>query len=110
MAGKLHITPVGYAVTFAALLLLTAITLGLSYVDLGRMAIPVAMTIASTKVVLVALFFMHLAEQRATNRIVAATAVVFVALLVILMVVDVDTRPGLAGEVEPREPLPPPQR
>lgn len=110
MADKLHVTPLGYAVTFAALLLLTGVTLGLSYVDLGRMAIPVAMTIASTKVVLVALFFMHLAEQRATNRIIAGTAVLFVALLVVLMVVDVDTRPGMSGEIQPREPLPPPQR
>jgi cytochrome c oxidase subunit IV len=111
MARSSHLGPLGYGVTFGVLLLLTGVTLGLSYVDLGRFGVPIALAIASTKALLVALFFMHLVEQRASNRIVAATAIAFVALLVTLMVVDVDTRPGMQGEMLERpEPLPPPQR
>ena len=111
MAGTTHVTPLGYALTFGALLLLTGLTLGLSFVDLGRWSVPVALTIASTKASLVALFFMHLVEQRTSNRLVAVTGIVFVGLLVGLMVVDVDTRPAMEGDLVDRaEPRPPPQR
>lgn len=108
---KHHVTPLGYLATFGALLLLSGITLALSFVHLGRWSVAIALLIASTKALLVALFFMHLVEQRTTNRLVAVTAIVFVGLLVGLMVVDVDTRPGLSTKsVDRPPPLPPGQR
>jgi cytochrome c oxidase subunit IV len=111
MPRKSHVTPLGYAITFGVLLLLTGLTLGLSYVELGRWGVPVALVIASVKSLLVALFFMHLVEERTSNRLVAASAIVFVALLVSLMVLDVQTRPALDGDVADRPaPLAPPQR
>ncbi len=42
------------------LVLLTAVTVGVSYLDLGFFNVPVALGIACTKVTLVLLFFMHL--------------------------------------------------
>lgn len=44
----------------AALLVLTVITVGVSYMDLGFFNVPVALAIACTKVTFVLLFFMHL--------------------------------------------------
>ena len=47
-------------VTLAALFVLTGVTVGASYVDLGRLNVWVALTIASLKGTLVLLFFMHM--------------------------------------------------
>jgi cytochrome c oxidase subunit 4 len=44
----------------AALLLLTGVTVGISYFDMGIFNVVLALGIASTKVSLVLLFFMHL--------------------------------------------------
>jgi cytochrome c oxidase subunit 4 len=44
----------------AVLLVLTIITVGISYVDLGFYNVPLALAIACTKVTFVLLFFMHL--------------------------------------------------
>lgn len=44
----------------AVLLVLTGVTVGVSYMDLGFFNVPVALTIACTKVTFVLLFFMHL--------------------------------------------------
>ena len=59
--GQLHIT--GYGRLFGvilALLILTGITVAVSYVNLGFYNVPIALFIASTKSSLVLLFFMHL--------------------------------------------------
>jgi cytochrome c oxidase subunit 4 len=57
-----HITSeVTYYVIFAALIALTVLTITLSFVELGGgMHLIVGLAIATTKAVLVALFFMHL--------------------------------------------------
>lgn len=47
-------------VVLAILLVLTGVTVGASYFDLGVWNVPVALTIACTKVTFVLLFFMHL--------------------------------------------------
>jgi len=44
----------------AILLVLTGITVGVSYIHLGFLNVPVALAIACTKVTFVLLFFMHL--------------------------------------------------
>ena len=49
-----------YFMVFLALMLGTAITVAVTYVDLGFMNLTVAMAIAITKAMLVILFFMHL--------------------------------------------------
>ncbi len=43
-----------------ALLLLTCITVGVSYIDLGKLNVWISLLIASSKATLVVLFFMHL--------------------------------------------------
>jgi cytochrome c oxidase subunit 4 len=75
-----------------ALLILTFTTYVTGRMHLGTLALPLALTIAVTKSLLVILFFMHLWEQKGANRIVIGTSFVFVALIVTLTVADVATR------------------
>ena len=53
-----------YITVWALLLLLTLVTLLMSYVRLGVFNAVVALLIASVKASLVALFFMHLKDER----------------------------------------------
>jgi len=62
-----------YIIVWIALLILTVLTWGVSYINLGMGNVAVALLIASLKAALVALFFMHL---RYENRLVWAFALV----------------------------------
>ena len=87
-----HHSALPYIGVWVALVLLTATTYVTGSMHLGTWALPLALIIASSKSLLVILFFMHLWEQKGANRIVIATAFVFVALLISLTVGDVATR------------------
>jgi len=102
MAGPGAATPVEhahashvarYAIVWIALLALTFATWGLSRFHIpGGWGVAVALGIATAKSALVALFFMHLWDQRGANRLVLVTSLVFVALLVGLTLSDSATR------------------
>ena len=81
-----------YLLGWVALLVLTAISFGLSRLRLGDAATPVALGIAGVKVAVVGLVFMHLARARAALQVVALTSVVFIALLVLGVAGDVSFR------------------
>ena len=74
-----------YYVVFVALLCLTAVTVGVSYLKLNRpLAIAVALVIASVKAGLVAGVFMHLiSEKKVIYAVLILTAAFF--LLVLLL-------------------------
>jgi cytochrome c oxidase subunit 4 len=74
-----------YWVVFGSLLVLTAVTVGISYIHLPiTYAIILALVVASTKASLVALYFMHLiSEKTAIYLTLALTAVLFAVLIVI---------------------------
>jgi cytochrome c oxidase subunit 4 len=81
--------------TGLALLALWGASWGLSYVDLGRASLVIAIAIAAAKAVLVALFFMELVKESFSIRATIATACTLATLLLGLMVADVLTRdPG----------------
>ena len=87
-----------YLTVWAALMVLTATTWGLSTVHIpGGAGVAVALGIAGLKASLVALFFMHLYDQRGPNRLVFVTSLVFVTLLVLLTLLDSATRFPLAN-------------
>lgn len=67
---------------FASLLLLTVVTVLVSYVDLGLLNVVVALLIASVKASLVALFFMHLKGE---NRLVWGFALVPIFFLALIL-------------------------
>jgi cytochrome c oxidase subunit 4 len=72
-----------YYVVFVALLCLTAVTVGVSYLKLERpIAIAVALVIASIKAGLVAAVFMHLiSEKKVIFAVLALTALFFALVL-----------------------------
>jgi cytochrome c oxidase subunit 4 len=66
----------------ALLLVLTGVTVGISYVDLGFFNVPIALAIACTKVTFVLLFFMHLKyEGRVINISFISTVLVLILLI-----------------------------
>ncbi|RKG57083.1 cytochrome-c oxidase [Corallococcus sp. AB011P] len=83
---------VGVLVVGVVLLLLTALTYGLHKLHHGAWSLPVALLIAGAKGLLIALFYMHLREQRASNGLVLVTSVVFVAVLLAVCVLETHTR------------------
>ena len=86
-----------YALIFAVLLLLTAVTTATGYVDLGRMNVVVALAIAAIKGVLVVLFFMHLAYSRRLTQLTIVAAFLWLTLLIALTLADVWSRGWIAG-------------
>jgi cytochrome c oxidase subunit 4 len=79
-----------------ALLFLTVVTVGASYVDLGPANIVVAILIATTKASLVGLFFMHLIHDRPINAMVLVSGFLFLGLLLSFCLLDIDYRPRVA--------------
>ena len=72
-----------YITVFVALMVLTIITVAISYLDLTvPLAVTVALLVATIKGSLVACYFMHLiAEKRLIYAVLLLTAAFFVALL-----------------------------
>jgi cytochrome c oxidase subunit 4 len=66
----------------AVLLVLTGVTVGISYIHFGFLNIPIALTIACTKVTFVLLFFMHLKYE---GRVINISFLSTVAVLFILI-------------------------
>jgi cytochrome c oxidase subunit 4 len=70
-----------YATIYVALLTLMAATIVAAYLPLGVFNVPVALVIAFTKTILVALFFMHVRYSGKLIWVVAAGALVWLAIL-----------------------------
>lgn len=82
-----------YFGVWIALLAGTAITYFVAKIDLGRFNAAVALIIATTKALLVALFFMHLkgAHEKLLKLVVIST-IFFLLLLLVLSMADYGTR------------------
>jgi cytochrome c oxidase subunit 4 len=81
-----------YAKTLITLLILTAITVGVSYINFGAMNVVVALTIATIKASLVALFFMHLLHDKPVNALIACAGFLFLGLFLMFTLLDFDSR------------------
>jgi cytochrome c oxidase subunit IV len=81
-----------YAIVLIALLVLTATTCAVSFVDMGRMNAVIAVAIAFVKASLVALIFMHLRYSRRLMWVVAAAGLFWLAILISLTMGDYLTR------------------
>jgi len=92
---------VAYLGTFAGLVVLATLSLLLSFLHWKGGGLVVSLAIAVVKAVLVLFFFMHLAEQRFTNRITMLVGLMFVSLLVGLTVADVATRHTFPSRTKP---------
>jgi cytochrome c oxidase subunit IV len=81
-----------YLITLVALLILTAITVGASYINFGSCNIVIALTIATIKATIVALIFMHLLHDKPVNAVIAVAGFVFLGIFLMFDFLDVDSR------------------
>jgi cytochrome c oxidase subunit 4 len=101
MAG--HISPKStYYAIFGALMVLTAVTVAVAFVNLGAFNFPVAIAIAVTKATLVVLFFMHVKYSSQLTKLFVAMAFFFMIIMFGLTLTDYMSRglrtyPGGAG-------------
>lgn len=87
--GGPHVMPVGVLIAvFAALLVLTFITVAVTRVDLGPLNIWIAMGVATAKASLVALYFMHLKYDHRFNLLIFLASFLFVGLFVGITMLD----------------------
>ena len=101
MAHGHHIIPIRtLGIVFGALLFLTVITVITSQVDLGVLNVPLALAIAGSKAVLVALIFMALKYDNKVNLLTVTLGVVFVVVFLALTMADTEFR-GRLGITEP---------
>ena len=90
---SLHVFPIRvYLAVFAALMLLTLITVGMAFVDLGALNTIIALTIAVAKALLVILFFMHVRYSSRLTWVCVTAGVFWLALLLTLTMSDYLTR------------------
>ena len=88
-----HIVPLKtYYTIFALLLGGTALTVWVSYLDLGPLNTVVAITIAVIKALLVVLYFMHVKYSSRLTWVFAGAAFVWLLLLIGFTIADYDTR------------------
>ena len=82
-------TYVGVLVT---LLALTGITTAVAYVDLGPFSVVVALAIAVCKMLLVALFFMHVRHSTKLTKLILVGGLLWLAILLLMTLTDFATR------------------
>jgi cytochrome c oxidase subunit 4 len=81
-----------YFYVFAALIALTAITTLVAFVDLGPFSVVAALTIAVSKMLLVALFFMHIRYSPRLTQLVVGAGLLWLLILIVLSMGDFATR------------------
>jgi cytochrome c oxidase subunit IV len=89
-----HVVPVKtYVLVFFALLVLTGLTTGVAFIDLGaELNTVAALTIAVVKALLVILFFMHVKYSGGLTKMVIVAGFFFLALLIAFTLADELTR------------------
>ena len=85
-----------YATVWVVLLFLTALTTAVAHVDLGAFSVVVALTIAVIKMLLVALFFMHVRHSNQLTKLVVLGGLLWLAILIVFTLADVFTRGWLS--------------
>ena len=81
-----------YFIIFGALMVLTAVTVGVSYLHLPvALAILVALAVATIKGSLVAMFFMHLkGERKLIYYVLVLTVIFFIFLMFVPLATNLD--------------------
>ena len=88
-----HVISTGiYVGIWATLMFLTALTTGVSFIELGDWNIVLALVIATIKGTLVVLFFMHLYYSTKLTKVAMIAAIFFLFLLLSLSMTDYLTR------------------
>jgi cytochrome c oxidase subunit 4 len=88
-----------YFGVWGLLLVLTGITVGVSYIDLGPLNLPIALLVATIKASAVAAIFMHLFFDHKFHAIIFSLSVIFLAVFIVFTMFDTETR----GKADPAE-------
>jgi cytochrome c oxidase subunit 4 len=86
------VSPRIYYAVFATLVILTLVTTGVAFIDLGILNPVVAITIAVGKASLVVLFFMHVRYRARLTGVVLGAGILWLAFLIAFTLSDVATR------------------
>jgi cytochrome c oxidase subunit 4 len=87
--GHVHVVPPKLLIgVYVVLLLLTAITVGVTKFDLGNFNVWVALLVALVKAGVVALYFMHLRWDSPFNALTLIAALFFVVIFIGIAVLD----------------------
>ncbi|MGH7850115.1 MAG: cytochrome C oxidase subunit IV family protein [Thermodesulfobacteriota bacterium] len=81
-----------YIIVWAALMVMTAITVYVSYINFGTLNIVIALVVASIKATVVALYFMHLKFEDSITWVFALFPLSLLALLIGMTITDTFTR------------------
>jgi cytochrome c oxidase subunit 4 len=81
-----------YALVFLGLIVLTVATTAVAFVDLGPFSVVMALLIASCKMLLVTLFFMHVRHSSKLTRLVLGGALLWLGIMLAFTLADVWTR------------------
>jgi cytochrome c oxidase subunit 4 len=81
-----------YTLVFLSLLILTAATTVVATIDLGALNVVMALFIAVVKMMLVALFFMHLRHSTILTKVVVGGGMLWLGILLVLSLSDFVTR------------------
>jgi cytochrome c oxidase subunit IV len=81
-----------YLIVWIALMILTATTVYVSYINFGIFNIVIALVIASIKATIVALYFMHLKFEDSITWVFALFPLTLLALLIAMTMTDTFTR------------------
>ena len=97
-----HVVPVStYIIVFICLLLLTGLTTGVAYIDLGTLHLGsanidlntvAALVIAVSKMLLVVLFFMHVKYATGLTKLVVIAGIFWLGILMALTLADEHSR------------------
>lgn len=92
-AGSDHVVSLKlYFAIFGALMVLTALTVWVAFIDLGAMNTVVALAVAVTKATLVILFFMHVKYSTRLTWLVVASGFFFLAIMLAFTMADMVSR------------------
>jgi cytochrome c oxidase subunit 4 len=91
------VTPGIYLTIILTLLVLTAVTVGAAYVNLGPFNIVLALAIATVKATLVVLFFMHAKYVPKRTQLVIIAGIFWLALLLFMTMSDYISRVDYRG-------------
>lgn len=91
------VSPGMYATIITTLLILTLITVGAAFVNLGRFNIVVALLIATIKATLVGLIFMHAKYAPERTKLVIIAGIFWLALLLFMTLSDYASRVDYRG-------------
>ena len=84
-----HVVPLRvYIGVFVALIALVALTVGVAFLDLGPFGVPIALTIASVKALLILLYFMHVRYSSHVSWIYAGAGFFWLLVLIVLTLSD----------------------